>query len=156
MSGGVTTPEQARALFDMWGLWRKITPQQQADVMAHLRGILPGAETYPCPAHGWTCFHCGETFTTFAGAVLHFGTMPTDKTVCQHREELKVKSPPPGGKCAFTRGIVLAAAEMARFDGTDSTHVRTLISAAGGVRAVLDHGDTEDIESLREVGAIRL
>ena len=29
--------------------------------------------TYPQPRHGWTCFHCGETFTTPGGARDHFG-----------------------------------------------------------------------------------
>jgi hypothetical protein len=35
------------------------------------------AETYPTPEHGWTCFHCGETFAgDLSGqhaAKLHFG-----------------------------------------------------------------------------------
>lgn len=29
--------------------------------------------TYQQPAHGWTCFHCGETFTTQGAARDHFG-----------------------------------------------------------------------------------
>ena len=32
------------------------------------------ADTYQAPEHGWTCFHCGETFTTVGGARDHFGT----------------------------------------------------------------------------------
>lgn len=28
---------------------------------------------YPAPPHGWTCFHCGETFTTEDDARDHFG-----------------------------------------------------------------------------------
>jgi hypothetical protein len=35
------------------------------------------ANTYPTPAHGWTCFHCGETFPPTAegqvNAKRHFG-----------------------------------------------------------------------------------
>lgn len=31
------------------------------------------AETYEKPEHGWTCFHCGETFTTVGAARNHFG-----------------------------------------------------------------------------------
>lgn len=58
------------------------------------------------------------------------------------------------GKCDFTRGIVLSAAEMARYDGLDSVHVRLLVSAAGGERACIEHGDAEDLEELRSVGAI--
>lgn len=31
--------------------------------------VVNGAvETYPMPKHGWTCFHCGETFTTVGSA----------------------------------------------------------------------------------------
>lgn len=26
--------------------------------------IPPTSDTYQKPEHGWTCFHCGETFTT--------------------------------------------------------------------------------------------
>jgi hypothetical protein len=31
------------------------------------------ADTYPHPPHGWTCFHCGETFTAEGAARDHFG-----------------------------------------------------------------------------------
>lgn len=45
------------------------------------------SETYPTPAHGWTCFHCGENFPgTLAGqkaAQLHFGTWISDEPKCQ-------------------------------------------------------------------------
>ena len=30
-------------------------------------------DSYPMPAHGRTCFHCGETFTTVGSARNHFG-----------------------------------------------------------------------------------
>jgi hypothetical protein len=34
---------------------------------------------YPIPAHGWTCFHCGDTFKTPGAARDHFGfDMSTD------------------------------------------------------------------------------
>lgn len=35
-------------------------------------------DTYPKPEHGWTCFHCGETFTTIGAAAYHFGENPYD------------------------------------------------------------------------------
>lgn len=45
------------------------------------------AETYPTPEHGWTCFHCGETFPgTMAGhqdARRHFGASIHDEPKCQ-------------------------------------------------------------------------
>ncbi len=41
------------------------------------------AETYPMPAHGWTCFHCGETFTTPGAARNHFGFDPSYDPACR-------------------------------------------------------------------------
>lgn len=41
------------------------------------------AATYPIPQHGWTCFHCGETFTTVGGAEDHFGAKPNALAACQ-------------------------------------------------------------------------
>lgn len=44
-------------------------------------------DTYPTPEHGWTCFHCGETFPgTLAGqhdARRHFGASIHDEPKCQ-------------------------------------------------------------------------
>jgi hypothetical protein len=44
-------------------------------------------DTYPAPAHGWTCFHCGEHFpSTLKGerdARLHFGETPAHDPACQ-------------------------------------------------------------------------
>lgn len=39
--------------------------------------------TYPAPQHGWTCFHCGETFTRYGDAMLHFGRYPSATPACQ-------------------------------------------------------------------------
>ena len=36
----------------------------------------------PIPEHGWTCFHCGETFTTVGSAKDHFGTSPAQEAGC--------------------------------------------------------------------------
>lgn len=33
-------------------------------------------DTYMSPEHGWTCFHCGETFMVPAMARAHFGATP--------------------------------------------------------------------------------
>lgn len=38
--------------------------------------------TYPAPRHGWTCFHCGETFGNPNLARAHFGEMPTNEVAC--------------------------------------------------------------------------
>ncbi len=34
------------------------------------------------PKGGWTCFHCGETFTSPGGAEDHFGATPGYKPAC--------------------------------------------------------------------------
>ena len=39
-------------------------------------------DTYPMPEEGWTCFHCGEKFTTFGAARNHFGSAPEVEIGC--------------------------------------------------------------------------
>lgn len=38
--------------------------------------------TYPMPADGWVCFHCGERFTKYGTALLHFGATPISTAAC--------------------------------------------------------------------------
>lgn len=45
-------------------------------------------ETYQAPVNGWTCFHCGETFTTRGAAGDHFGADPFAKPGCLMRVQL--------------------------------------------------------------------
>lgn len=40
-------------------------------------------DTYTPPEHGWTCFHCGETFMHPNAARLHFGASVDDEPKCQ-------------------------------------------------------------------------
>ena len=40
-------------------------------------------DTYEMPMHGWTCFHCGETFKTPGGARDHFGSEPLAEPGCK-------------------------------------------------------------------------
>lgn len=37
---------------------------------------------YPPAGPGWTCYHCGETFTTWGSAEDHFGKTPAAKPGC--------------------------------------------------------------------------
>lgn len=53
-----------------------------SDVQAHVRGLHEEKDTYPSPYHGWICFHCGERFTTQAGAAIHFGTPNDRRPIC--------------------------------------------------------------------------
>jgi hypothetical protein len=38
------------------------------------------------PAHGWTCFHCDETFTTWGSAREHFGSDNQKEPACRIKE----------------------------------------------------------------------
>lgn len=40
------------------------------------------AETFNFPAHGFTCFHCGDTFHSVKGAREHFGETPDEQPGC--------------------------------------------------------------------------
>ena len=45
-------------------------------------------DTYAGPLHGWTCFHCGETFHATELARAHFGSDSTQKPACRlNRQE---------------------------------------------------------------------
>lgn len=50
--------------------------------------VVETQDTYQKPAHGWTCFHCGETFTTAGGARDHFGGNHNTKPGCMIRVQL--------------------------------------------------------------------
>lgn len=45
-------------------------------------------EANEAPKHGWTCFHCGETFTTVGAARDHFGADPDKEPGCLARVQL--------------------------------------------------------------------
>lgn len=44
---------------------------------------LAARDFYQKPEHGWTCFHCGETFTTLGTARDHFGFDPSAEPGCR-------------------------------------------------------------------------
>jgi len=61
-------------------------------------------DTYEAPAHGWTCFHCGETFTTPGSARDHFGyTQFADPGCIIDRVAVEE-----GGKPERGRGLLMA------------------------------------------------
>ena len=41
------------------------------------------SNTYKQPKHGWTCFHCGETFKKYGVARDHFGNSIDGLAGCQ-------------------------------------------------------------------------
>ncbi|WP_186214545.1 hypothetical protein [Burkholderia gladioli] len=76
-------------------------------------------DTYLAPAHGWTCFHCGETFTTVGSARAHFGAMPTAEPGCMVRVSLGAE-----------RGLLMALREaeslLARYMNEDTDLHRSM------------------------------
>lgn len=58
--------------------------------------VLPpkmvGEDRYEMPEHGWTCFHCGDTFQTPYRAQLHFGAGPLAMAACRIKfgEEMRL------------------------------------------------------------------
>ena len=73
-------------------------------------------DTYTAPAHGWTCFHCGETFTTVGSARDHFGAQPDATPGCM----LKVTFGDERGWLMELRKLE-AAVERWRNDAFDET-----------------------------------
>lgn len=107
------------------------------------------------PDHGWTCFHCGETFTTYGTARDHFGFEPSAEPGCRI-------------KLGAERGLLMALrrAEKDSADAWQAIHNETTDAAkayhsacarhvsqlqtaeeAGYERGLYDRGD--ELEKLR-------
>ena len=76
-------------------------------------------DTYEKPAHGWTCFHCGETFTTVGGAQDHFGADPSKEPGCMIRVSL-------GAERGLLMKLREAEATIARYMQEDSDLQRAM------------------------------
>lgn len=63
--------------------------------------------TYQAPPHGWTCFHCGETFTVVGLARDHFGTGPDAVPGCILKVQL-------GGERGLLNALRLAEKKIAQ------------------------------------------
>lgn len=68
--------------------------------------------TYPMPAEGWTCFHCGENFKTPGAARDHFGRTPDRKPGCIIKIEL-------GGERGLLMALRSAEDELAKYREED-------------------------------------
>jgi hypothetical protein len=68
-------------------------------------------QTYVKPEHGWTCFHCGENFTTPGSARDHFGADPLAEPGCRIRA---------GEERGLLMALRRAEAELARYRNEDS------------------------------------
>lgn len=65
-------------------------------------------DTYPMPPNGWTCFHCGETFTTPGAARDHFGATPNAEPGCLI-DQVALEE---GGKPERGRGLLMALRKL--------------------------------------------
>lgn len=87
--------------------------------------------TYPQPRHGWTCFHCGENFTTPGGAAQHFGARPDATPGCivkAHGSKLAMMLVRPGRERGLLQALRDAEAEVQRLHD----RVETAEYQAGG------------------------
>lgn len=71
---------------------REVERRREAERILGENGVIPpelrdGGASYVTPEHGWTCFHCGETFTHHIPARRHFGANPSGKPACQLNSE---------------------------------------------------------------------
>jgi flagellar biosynthesis/type III secretory pathway protein FliH len=86
-------------------------------------------EFYLQPIHGWTCFHCGETFRTVGGARDHFGADQSADPACR----IKV-----GDERGLVMALRRAEAELARYRAEDSDKDREFHAMrAGHAQALL-------------------
>lgn len=76
-------------------------------------------DCYPMPASGWTCFHCGENFTTVGSARIHFGADPNAKPGCF----LKVQ---PGPELGLLMALRKAEGHLTRYMEEDSETMRQM------------------------------
>lgn len=79
---------------------------------------------YQKPEHGWTCFHCGETFTTVGEAREHFGVDPTREPGCIIKVNL-------GGERGLLNALRKAEDLLARFQAEDSDVQRLALQEQG-------------------------
>jgi len=76
-------------------------------------------DTYQKPPHGWTCFHCGETFTTPGSARDHFGGSIDAEPGCLIRVQL-------GDERGLLYALRQAEADLARYRNEDSDTDRAM------------------------------
>jgi hypothetical protein len=103
--------------------------------------------TYPMPAHGWTCFFCGETFTPPGAARDHFGADPLADAACRI-------------KIGEERGLVMALRraeeQLARYRAEDSDTDRALAAMRSDHHRALvraeEEGYARGLKDGRELG----
>lgn len=94
---------------------------------------------YEQPKHGWTCFHCGETFKTPGSARNHFGFDPSFDPACRI-------------KLGAERGLVsaLRKSERAALEANEALHAES----AEGLKALraAEGRYREQLTAIEELG----
>jgi hypothetical protein len=101
-------------------------------------------ETYLAPAHGWTCFHCGETFKTVGGARDHFGADPGKVPGCM----LKVALGPERGLLMALRRVEEELATLYRERADEDAPLHRAIAG-------LQSRHSDALQSAEELGYAR-
>jgi hypothetical protein len=107
-------------------------------------------DRYPRPEHGWTCFHCGETFdSTFAGvraARDHFGWTIDADPACQIKRDER--------QLVFR--IRAQEEQLARYQNEDSDkdreHHALVARHAGELSAAEQRGYDRGLADMRKHG----
>lgn len=79
---------------------------------------MSDCDTYQPPEHGWTCFHCGETFMHEQPARNHFGAHPFGEPGCILRMQ--------DGEHGLLRKIRAMERELERYHEEDSDQDREI------------------------------
>ncbi len=82
-----------------------------------LPAVMIDEDHYAVPAHGWTCFHCGETFLSPGAARDHFGADQLQDPAC------RIKA---GEEQGLVRALRRAESELARYRCEDSDADRAM------------------------------
>lgn len=96
--------------------------------MAETDGIPPKMvddDHYAAPEHGWTCFHCGETFTHHIPARRHFGADIAAEPACRIKGE---------NEHGLVIALRVAEAELDRYRDEDTDlhrHIARMASEHG-------------------------
>ena len=77
-------------------------------------------DTYEFPSGGWTCFHCGENFTSPGTARDHFGADPSATPGCLIKVQL-------GAERGLLMALRKAEALIARYQQGDSDIHRKMV-----------------------------
>jgi hypothetical protein len=105
-------------------------------------------DTYHQPEHGWTCFHCGETFTTIGGARDHFGATPDKEPGCMIRVQL-------GGERGLLKALRKSEDLLARHMSEDTDLHRHLYTLQGRhSEALRDAEETGYARGLKDYQAL--